>query len=103
MKVHTWALKRVRAVQVVLEGVGRVAGRAGVLTGQHLSGRVGPEGAVVGQGVGRSSPHVATGPGCRVQPIIREPWETGEKLGEEGGGAEGLTTSLTFTISVDVF
>lgn len=82
MEIHTWALKRVRAVQVVLKGGGRVAGRAGMLTGQDLSSCLGPQGAIVGQGVGCSSPHVTAGHG--IQPIIGEPWETGE-----GGGGVG--------------
>lgn len=59
MEIHTWALKQVRAVQVVLEGVGRVAGRVGMLTGQDLSSRLG---AIVSHGVGRSSPHIIAGP-----------------------------------------
>lgn len=70
-ETHTWALEGVRAVQVVLDGVGGVAGRAGVNTGQDLS-RLGPQGAVVSQGVGAPSPHVTAG--RRIQPIVREAW-----------------------------
>lgn len=62
MHIQTWALKLIRAVQVLEGGV---AGGGGMLTVQHLS-RLGPQGAIVRKGAGR--PPLVTG--RRVKPVI---------------------------------
>lgn len=74
--VQTWALKLIRAVEVLEGGV---AGGGGMLTVQHLSS-LGPQGAIVRKGAGR--PPVVTGRG--IETIIGEPWEI-QYRGEEGG------------------
>lgn len=62
MHIQTWALKLIRAVQVLEGGV---AGGGGMLTVQHLS-RLGPQGAIVRKGAG--CPPLVTG--RRVKPVI---------------------------------
>lgn len=67
--IQTWALKLIRAVQVLEGGV---AGGGGMMLTvlQHLSS-MGPQGAKVGKGAGR--PPQVTGPGPGIEPIIWEP------------------------------